>query len=292
MTPGLVLVFAASLCWAGLDVTRKALVGHVRVVPLLVALTLLQVPVFAIWTALEGDSIRDVAYAAPTAASVLLNVAANVLYLRAVQRSPLSLTVPLLSFAPVFTTIVAQPLLGELPNVLQLVGVVAVVLGAFLLNADRREGGGVLSFVRALVRERGSLPMLGTAFCWSLTIIFDKMALGHAAASIHGLVVNAAVGLVMVGVLLVRREVGSLAQLKRAPGLLIVAVLIACAAFGLQLLAISLVFVGVVEAIKRAVSLGASVVLGRVLFAEPITLFKVAAVSLMAGGAVSIVLNA
>lgn len=285
---GMVIGVASSLGWAGLDASRKALVRRIDPLPLVVLLTLGQLPLFVGWAIVDGTGVEDTAYVWPAGASVLLNVAANLLYMHAVRLSPLSLTVPLLSFVPVFTVLVANPVLGELPGALQLGGIAAVVVGALLLNAGAGDQRNVVGLVRALLREPGSLPMLGVALCWSMTIVVDKMAVAHASVGVHGAVLNAGIATLLVLWMATRRDLARLRQGTRALPLLLGAIAFGTAGLGLQLVAIQSIYVAVLEAIKRAVGILAAVVLGRLAFAEPITGFKVAAVLIMATGAASI----
>ena len=76
-------------------------------------------------------------------------------------------------------------------------------------------------------------------------------------------------------------EVGAAPRPRPALGL---AVLAATAGLGLQLVAIQLTLVGIVEAVKRAVGMASAVAVGRLAFAEPITAGTLAAVLAMAAG--------
>ena len=289
MTPdpslGIGLTIGSALCWAGLDASRKILVRSLSPVALLVWLTLGQLPLFVIWAASAGDTIDGVGYVAPALASLGLNIVANLAFFRAVTVSPLSLTVPLLAFVPVFTTIAANPLLGELPGVQQIAGIGVVVVGALTLNGGSAEGGGPLAFVRALFRERGSLPMLVTALCWSLTIVVDKLATEHAGFGIHGVVLNAGLGGFGLVLLASRRQLRELAGLKKAWKPWLFAITLGAVGLGTQLIAVQHLFTALVETGKRAIGVTMSVVVGRLAFGEPITRYKVAAVILMSIGA-------
>lgn len=287
---GLGITLVASLGWSVLDASRKSLVRRIDLVPLLTLLALGQLPLFVAWGAWEGRWFSDPrAYLLPGLASVLLNVAANLLYLRAVKLSPLSLVIPLLSFVPVFTVLAANPLLGELPRPLQLLGIGLVVIGALVLNAGSEKAKGPIGLFRALLHERGSVPMLGTALCWALTIVVDKLATAHASYPAHGVIINAGIGLVMSGWLLVRKDLKKLGQARGSIVLLIGAVAAASTGLGAQLVAIQYLFTGVVEAIKRGIGITLSVIFGRMFFAEPVTTPKIVAVLLMSAGTVTIV---
>ena len=128
-TLAVVLVLACALAFSGADIFRKLLASWMRPVPMLLGLAGGMAPFFVAWHLLEGGAPPTAGYWAPGLASTLINVAANLAFIEAVRRSPLSLTIPLLSLTPVFTSLLAIPLLGEAPSSRQWLGIGAVVVG-------------------------------------------------------------------------------------------------------------------------------------------------------------------
>ena len=243
------LAVASSLCWAGLDASRKSLGERLSSLALVAGMTFGQGVLFALWAWQQGGWFRDAGYLAPGAACLGLNVVANVLFVRAVKVSPLSMTVPYLSLSPVFATVAAGPMLGEYPSTQQWLGVVAVVLGALLLSAG---GFGALS--QALHRfrsERGAVLMTIVAALWALTVALDKQAMQHAAPAAHGLVQTGGVCLVTLGWLAGSGRLAELRPIRGELGGLALATALGAFGMGLQLLAVTVLYAGVVETIKR-----------------------------------------
>lgn len=274
----LALILLSSLCWSGLDLSRKILVAHVKPMPLLLLLTLSQIPLFVGWVAWAGVGLPEAGYWAPALGSVLLNVGANVAFMLALMLSPLSVTVPLLSFVPVFTTLLAIPLLGELPGPVEGLGIALVVAGALFLNLERIEGATLGTLLRSLVRETGSLLMLLTALFWSLALPLDKLALRHGSGAFHGLVLILGLAVAVLLVVVVRRELVQVRQVMRAPWWFVTAVVVGSVALGAQLVALPMAWVSLVETIKRSVGNVMALAFGRVLLGEAITGPKVAAI--------------
>jgi len=283
---GTVTAVLCAIGWAVLDVLRKQLVARIDPLPLLVWLTAGQLPVLAVWAAIDGDWTIDAAYWPWALASIALNIGANVLYLVAVGRRPFSLAIPLLSFVPVFATLLGVPLLRQLPTPLQWIGIAAVVLGAMLLHGGVAR---VRALGVALVRDRSALMMLLVALGWSGTIVLDRRAIDHASLPVHALLLDVGITLGVLGWLAAKGELARLAEFRRAPVRLAVAATVAGLALGLQLHAMQSVIIAVLEAIKRSTGVVAAVVLGRVVFDEPITASKLLACSLMAVGTVLVV---
>ena len=66
--------------------------------------------------------------------AVPLDIIALLLYMKAIKVSPLSLTLPFLSLTPVFLIGTSYIILGERPDRSGFIGIVLVVIGAYLLN--------------------------------------------------------------------------------------------------------------------------------------------------------------
>lgn len=275
-------MLASSVCWAGFDVTRKQLAMCVEVAPLVMALTAAQIPIFVAWLLLGGPVSFDLsAYALPGALATLLNLVALSLFIRALSLAPLSLTVPFLALTPVLAALSSIPLLGEWPTLPQAIGIALVIAGAAVLylwpsgTANGGERRGVLS---------GRLMMIGVAAIWALTGPIDKLALRAAPPALHALAQVTGISLGLAALIAIRRRFGALLQLAERPGTFLFAVALAASALGLQMVAIQLVLVSLVETVKRATGMFGSVVNGRLFFAEPLTPHKLVAAAVMSSG--------
>ena len=286
----LLILLAASLSSSGFDLFRKMLLRHLAPVPMVVLLALASVPLFAILLALQGGVAVTAGYWLPALGSVLLNTVANLTFLQAVRISPLSVTVPLLSLTPVFTTLLGFLLLGERPSGAALAGIALVVAGAFWLNLPDRSapsgqpGQPGQPFWRAAAAQPGAWLMAGTALLMSCTIPLDKLAVGHANPPFHGLILCAGIALGSLAVLAAQGRLGELAGIRQGWAPFVLALVSSTLALGLQLFALKLILVSVVETIKRGVGNLMAVVLGRAVFGEALTLRKLGAVAMMAAG--------
>lgn len=280
----LLLVIACGLAWGGCDLSRKLLAGKIRPMPLVVLVTLAAVPIFLAWLLVEGVPEVRRPYWAPALASVALNVAANLAFFAALRGTALSIAIPLLSLTPVFTTLLAIPMLQQEPTWLQGLGILLVVAGAFALGLPEDGPLSPAAAWRAWRSDRSALWMLFVAFLWSLTVPLDKLAMDQASGPLHGLVLNAGVGAVVALMLVAQRRVGELTDVRRAPLVFLFGVVISAVALGLQLIAIQKVWVGLVETLKRGIGNGMAVVLGALVFQEAVTARKLGAVGLMVVG--------
>lgn len=286
------VVVACALAWSSFDLVRKLLLERVDPLPLVFALTGLQVPLFALWVGFGGGGWTGAGagYLLPAASSVAVNLVANVLFVTAIKISPLSLTIPLLSFTPVFTTVLAVPMLGEVPGPWEGLGIALVVVGALGLHMEPGRGANPLELARAFLRERGSVMMAGVAFLWSFTPPLDKLAIAHSSPAFHGLVLSIGVASGLFAILAARGGLPKLRDLGRRPVLFALAVLASAGALALQLVAIRMVFVALVETVKRGLGNAGAVAAGAWILDEDVGAWQWAAVALMGVGVALILL--
>jgi len=129
--------------------------------------------------------------------SLPLNAVCFTLYMRAIQISPLSLTLPYLAFTPVFAILPGYMFLGELPNIWGGAGVLLTVLGSFVLNLDPRETGSGFKSAQ-MTREPGSILMLLVAFLFGFAVVIGKVAIVHSSVMFFTVLFFAALNLSMV----------------------------------------------------------------------------------------------
>lgn len=104
----------------------------------------------------------------------LLNILITILYLNAIQHSDLSLTVPMVTFTPLFLLITSPLILGEIPDAKGIAGVLCIVAGSYFLQFSSRKKGFLAPFA-TLFSEKGPRLMLLVAFLWSITANIDKV---------------------------------------------------------------------------------------------------------------------
>ena len=201
----------------------------------------------------------------------------------AIRISPLSLTMPFLSFTPVLIMVTGFFILAELPNSWGVAGILAVTAGSYVINLKAGNGHSILAPFRAMVRERGSLLMIFAAAVYGFTGVWGKKLILlssplHAAAY-YFLLQGASFTLALA--LAGRGRPGALLQ-RPLSGVLIGAVFFAhvfC-----HFLAISMTQAAYMIAVKRLNGLF-GVFYGGVLFRETDLLPRIAGAVLMAAGA-------
>lgn len=286
----LLLVIGTSLAWSGLDLARKLLTDAMRPIPMVVLLTAGQVAVIGLWLLFDGVPTIKAGYWWPALGSIALNLVSNVMAVRALALSPLSVTLPYLALTPVFTTIVSVLILGEYPKVPHYAGIALVLAGALTLAMTEGGAESFRAMAKAIRREGGSWRMIAVALMWSTAGPLDKMATSQASAPFHGVVIGLGMVVGLTLLLAFERRLGELKEFKGNPLILLGGMVAGGLALVLQLMAMQLVFVNLVEGVKRVTSLAAAAILGKLFFQEEVTRMRLLAIGLMAVGVLFLVI--
>jgi drug/metabolite transporter (DMT)-like permease len=259
------LALATALTVATGDALTKKFFGSFSPYEMAVAASLYSLP-FLLATiffipvpALDGVFWRTFGILVP------LDTFAFYLYMRAIKLSPLSLSVPFLSFTPVFMIGTGFFILGEVPNSWGLIGIGLVVIGSYVLHAGEVRHG-YLAPLRAIFREPGSWLMLIVSLLYSVLAVLGKKAIQHSSPLFFGFFFLAALNLLTLTLfpLLAKIQWGALLRMPRK-GLWVGLMLFLHVIF--HSLAISMVKAVYMISVKR-MSILFSVVYGWLLFKE------------------------
>ncbi len=206
---------------------------------------------------------------------------AQLLLMKALQVSPMSLCIPFMAFTPVFLIGTGYVMIGELPSWIKLVGVVLIVAGSLLMHR-RLFAEGWWAPARAIVREKGSRYILLVALILSLTNPIEKRLvtmsdpLTQAFSYCAGLCV-------LFAILAWARHAECGAVMRTTPWWAVLAGAMDAAALLLQFLTYSYLAVVITVSIKRA-GIVLSVLAGWLIFREREIGDKLIAASVMLGG--------
>jgi drug/metabolite transporter (DMT)-like permease len=103
-----------------------------------------------------------------------LTSVAFILYFRAIKLSPLSITIPMLAFTPIFLLVTSPIILGEFPSIWGLFGIFLIVLGTYIQSIEDVRKGFLAPF-NFLIKEKGPILMLGVSFIYSIGSNLSKI---------------------------------------------------------------------------------------------------------------------
>lgn len=171
---GFLLAFGTAVSEALKDITSKYNLHHIdeytAAFSMHLVQTLLLLPLI-LYFGFESMSPR---FLWALLASSVLQLGVILLYFKAIKRSELSVTVPLITLTPLFMLLTSPIIIGEFPSALGVVGIVLIVAGTYISNISEDPKKIFAPFV-SLVRNQGSRYMLLVAFIWSITANLDKI---------------------------------------------------------------------------------------------------------------------
>jgi drug/metabolite transporter (DMT)-like permease len=221
-----------------------------------------------------------------------LELAAMWIYMRAIRDSPLYLTLPYLSFTPVFNVLTGYLFLGETISPYGFAGILLVVLGTYLLNLEWSSGGVFhtgIEPLRAIVRERGAREMLLVALIYAVTSALGKQVMGYATPASFGIFYFIFIGGIALVVTALFRPRDLRALGRRPLPLLLVSLLMAIMVVT-HFIAIAGVEAAYFIAVKRS-SLIFAVVFAMILFRERPAARHLFATALMIAGVALILIK-
>ena len=174
----IILSLATAMAVAGRDFSVKVFSGKLTAMEIAVLELFWSLPFFI--TALMFIPIPelDQVFWQAFLISFPLNWGAYLLYIAAITLAPLTLTVPLLSFTPVFMILTGSLVLAEEINVIGVAGIMLIVTGSYLLHLNKIKEG-VLAPVKAIFTERGPRLMFAVAFIFSIAAVYGKQGMQH-----------------------------------------------------------------------------------------------------------------
>jgi drug/metabolite transporter (DMT)-like permease len=215
------------------------------------------------------------------AIDVALIGCAQLLLMRALQVSPMSLCIPFMAFTPVFLIVTGYVMIGELPSWIKLLGVGLIVIGSLVMHR-RLFAEGWAAPLKAILREKGSRYILLVALILSVTNPIEKRLVTMSDPLTQAF--SYCVGLcILFAILVWARHADCRSVMRSTPRWVVLAGVMDAAALLLQFFTFSYLAVVITISIKRA-GIVLSVLAGWLIFRERQITDKLIAASVMLGG--------
>lgn len=192
----------------------------------------------------------DTTFFIVSAIALPIDVFAIIIYQKAIKLSPLSLSLPLLAFSPVFVIVTSFLFLGEIPGQNSLIGIVLVFLGLYLLNIQSISSS-FLEPLKALKNEKGARLMFLVAFVYSININLGKIMATHSSPIFLGSFYIIALTISLLIYLIISRKTYAIKNLKGSPVLfLAIGILLSISVF-CHFIAVTMTNVAYMVSVKR-----------------------------------------
>ncbi len=268
--------------WAAFDLTRKLSLQKINSVNLLLIFTLAQTLIFGGWVFYEEPFLNLKSYIFPGLILIFISLFSALLFLKAIKQSELSLTIPLLSLSPLFSSLFSFFFLDEKLSYFQYIGIFLIIFGTLVLYSKNIALSEILKSFKILITNRSARLMIIVSLIWSLTPVLDKLCLQKSSINIHGLIQS--FGLMILLIFLLKKEKYEFLSLKRNWRLILITILTGIIATVLQFYAILFNYVPIMETIKRSIGQLSSVLFGKLFFKEEITKPKILGVLILSVG--------
>jgi len=189
----LILSLLTAFCNSAQDIISKRL--STRVSPYVTAwsASFFSLPFLLIFFIWERPVVPAPAFwPALLVTGVLLSVSI-IFFFKAIEASDLSLSIPILSFTPMFLLVTSPLIVGEFPKPWGIVGMVLIVFGCYALfyHPDQEN---ILAPFKRLMKARGSRYMLLVAILYSIGGNIDKIGVRNSSPLLWSVSLNAFVG--------------------------------------------------------------------------------------------------
>ena len=116
-----------------------------------------------------------------------INAITLVLILKALKTTDLSLVVPILSLSPVFLLLTSPVIVGEIPSLSGLIGVLVVLSGTYVLNF--KNGINFQPFLQ-IIRNKGQRMIVVVTILWAISSNFYKIGMQNSSPLFFILALN------------------------------------------------------------------------------------------------------
>jgi len=279
--PVLICIVSAFF-WAAFDLTRKLTLEKISSINLLLIFTITQLIIFLIWLFFEDFSINLIPYLLPGITLIIIGLFSALLFLKAIKQSDLSLTIPLLSLSPMFSSLFSFFFLNEQLSNIQYLGIFLIILGTLILYSKKLTIYEIIKSFKIILKNSSAKLMVLVSIIWSLTPVLDKICLKNSSVNIHGFIQS--LGMITLLIFLFKKDTVQTENTKKNWRIILLTVFIGSTATILQFYAILTNYVPIMESIKRSIGQLSSVFLGKIFFNEEVNKPKVVGVIVLSIG--------
>ena len=248
--PVLICIVSAFF-WAAFDLTRKLTLEKISSINLLLIFTITQLKIFFIWLFFEDFSINLIPYLLPGITLTIIGLFSALLFLKAIKQSDLSLTIPLLSLSPMFSSLFSFFFLNEQLSNIQYLGIFLIILGTLILYSKKLTIYEIIKSSKIILKNSSAKLMILVSIIWSLTPVLDKICLKNSSINIHGFIQS--LGMITLLIFLFKKDKVQTENTKKNLRIILLTVFIGSTATILQFYAILTNYVPIMESIKRSI---------------------------------------
>ena len=278
------LALVIGILWSLFDFIRKQSLKYFNENEVLTVVILSQTILFSVLLLFSDFTIDSNYYYIYYIPLITLGLLAFYLFLKVLKNSEISLTIPLLSFTPLFSSLYAFFILNETLSHMNYIGILIIVLGSLLLYSKTFSLKDIFASPIALYKNHNAKLMLLVALIWSLTPVLDKKCLQYTDVYLHGYFQS--IGwIIIIPYFFLNKKISLSNLTNRNTKHLIAGIAIIGSVVSLtQLIALTYNMVPILESFKRSIGIILSLVFGYYFFKEKVNFKKTISVTIIVSG--------
>ena len=277
-------VLVMGFLWSLFDLIRKKSLKYFNEYEILLVVITSQLALFSYSLVFSDLIVNNIEYFFYYLPLVAMGLIAFYSFLKALKSSEISLVIPMLSFTPLFSSIYAYSILEEKMSVANYIGIIVVIVGSLILYSKSLSIRNLFFSPLVLIRNANARLMLLVSLIWSLTPVLDKKCLSYTDIYFHGFLQSAG-WIVAFPLILMKSKVSIKKMFEKKTGYLIFSIaLIGSAVSIIQLFALTINLVPVLESFKRSIGIILAIAFGYFFFKEKVNFKKILSVIVMVVG--------
>lgn len=278
------LALVIGILWSFFDFIRKQSLKFLNENEVLTVVILSQAILFSVLLPFSDFTIDSNYYYIYYIPLITLGLLAFYLFLKVLKNSEISLTIPLLSFTPLFSSLYAFFILNETLSHMNYIGILIIVLGSLLLYSKTFSFKDIFASPIALYKNHNAKLMLLVALIWSLTPVLDKKCLQFTDVYLHGYLQSFG-WLIIIPYFFLNKKISLSNLINKNTKHLIAGIAIIGSVVSLtQLIALTYNMVPILESFKRSIGIILSLVFGYYFFKEKVNFKKTISVFIIVSG--------
>lgn len=185
------------------DILAKKISGEVSPYVTAWAWPFFSIPVLLFFVLMDKTASLGPSFWPVLFAGTLVLTVASLFFFKAIEAADLSLSIPMLSFTPLFLLVTSPLMLHEVPSMVGVIGIFLILVGSYGLFYDPSAENPLTPF-RSLLRSRGTRYMLIVAVLFSIGGNIDKLGVMQSSPLIWSLALNTAVAVLLGVIMLIK----------------------------------------------------------------------------------------
>ncbi|MBF96006.1 MAG: hypothetical protein CFH34_01177 [Alphaproteobacteria bacterium MarineAlpha9_Bin4] len=281
----LIILFISGFFWGVFDLIRKLALEFLSLTQIIYIIFFSQLIIFFLSLFLSKLIITSFYYIPFLISISFLNLISLYFFLKALKISEISMSIPLLSYSPLFSLLFSKMLLGESLSFIQYVGIVVIFFGSFILYSESLKYKDLLVSPFSLIKNKGARLILVVTVIWSIVPVLDKKSFYYTDIYLHGFL-QSLLGFILLSLLIRFRDKNKIYKTKsrRNNTILFLLIVVSFLATVTQFMALKINLVPILEVVKRALGILLSLFFGYIFFKEKINIQKIFSIIIIISG--------